>query len=104
MAKERYKIVISRRAKTEIENHVNFLAKVNIEAAKSLKSNFIKDIKSLELLPQRNSFLISEFIPPNKYHKMLSQKRYLILYQLKDDTVYVDFVLDCRQDYAWLIN
>ena len=99
-----YKIVISHRAKIEIENHVNFLARVNLKAAKSLKTNIIKDIKSLEKMPQRHGFLVSEFIPPNKYHKMLCQKRYLLLYQIKDDIVHLDFVLDCRQDYDWLIK
>lgn len=103
MTAKQYNVVISRRAKSEIENHVNFGARVNIEAAKSLKANFIKDIKSLEFMPQRNSFLINEFIPANKYHKMLFQKRYLLLYQIKDDMVYLDFVIDCRQDYSWLI-
>ena len=101
---KRYKIVISQRAKSEIENHINFLARVNIEAAKSLKSNIIKDIKSLEFMPQRNSFLINEFISANKYHRMLCQKRYLLLYQIKDDTVYLVLVIDCRQDYSWLIG
>lgn len=100
MTVKRYKIVISQRAKSEIENHINFLARVNIEAAKSLKSNIIKDIKSLEFMPQRNSFLINEFISANKYHR----KRYLLLYQIKDDTVYLDLVIDCRQDYSWLIS
>ena len=104
MTVKRYKVVISQRAKSEIKNHINFLARVNIEAAKSLKSNIIKDIKSLEFMPQRNSFLINEFISANKYHRMLCQKRYLLLYQIKDDTVYLDFVIDCRQDYSWLIN
>ena len=101
--KKLYKVIVSHRAKIEIENHVNFLARVNIKSAKLLKENLIKDIKSLEYMPQRNSFLASNFITPNKYHKMLSQKRYLLIYQIKDDTVYLDFIVDCRQDYDWLI-
>ncbi|HHY30897.1 MAG TPA: type II toxin-antitoxin system RelE/ParE family toxin, partial [Syntrophaceticus sp.] len=49
-------------------------------------------------------FLESEFIPPNKYHKMFVEKWYLILYQVKDQTVYVDYIVDCRQDYGWLVR
>ena len=30
-------------------------------------------------------------------------KRYLLIYQIKDNTVYVDYVPDCRQDYKWLL-
>ena len=89
--------------KIEIENHVSFLARVNLKSAKALKENLIKDIKSLEYMPFRNSYLVNEFIPKNKYHKMLSHKRYLLIYQVKDDTVYLEFVVDCRQDYDWLI-
>lgn len=46
----------------------------------------------------------AEFIPLNKYHKMFVEKRYLILYQIKDRKVYVDYIVDCRQDYGWLIR
>lgn len=35
--------------------------------------------------------------------KMFIEKWYLILYQIQDDTVYVDYILDCRKDYSWLI-
>ena len=87
-----------------MDNHVNFLARVNINSAKLLKENFIKYIKSLENIPQGNGFLTCDFITPNKYHKMVSQKRYLLIYQIKDDKVYLDFVVDGRQDYTWLMN
>ena len=100
---EQYEIIISHRAKIQIENHVAFLAKINIKSAKLLKENLIKDIKSLKIIPQRHNFFICDFIPPNKYRKMLSQKRYLLIYQIRDNIVYVDFVIDCRQDYTWLI-
>ena len=31
-------------------------------------------------------------------------KWYLVLYQIQDDTVYVEYILDCRKDYSWLIR
>ena len=40
----------------------------------------------------------------NKYHKMFVEKWYLILYQIKDQIVYVDYIVDCRQDYRWLVR
>lgn len=30
------------------------------------------------------------------------QNWYLVLYQIRDDTVYIDYILDCRKDYNWL--
>ena len=34
-----------------------------------------------------------------EYHKMFIKKWYLILYPIKDLTVYVDYIVDCREDY-----
>jgi hypothetical protein len=59
-------------------------------------------IRSLAIMPERFPFLTAEFIPLNKYHKMFVKKYYLVLYQIKDQTVYVDYIADCRQDYGWL--
>jgi hypothetical protein len=60
--------------------------------------------RSLTEMPERFPFLEAEYTTPNKYHKMFVQKWYLILYQIKDQTVYVDYIVDCRQDYGWLLQ
>ena len=44
------------------------------------------------------------FIQPNKYHKLYIKNEFRVLYQIKDDTVFVDWIVDCRQDYAWLMK
>ena len=49
-------------------------------------------------------FLCADFIPPNKYHKLYIKNEFRVLYQIKDDTVFVDWIVDCRQDYAWLMK
>lgn len=53
-------------------------------------------------MPNRFPFFEEMYISTNKYHKMYVEKYYLVLYQIKDDTVYIDYVVDCRQDYSWL--
>jgi hypothetical protein len=35
-------------------------------------------------------------IPAGKYRKLLMVKRYLLIYQVKGNSVYVDVVVDCR--------
>lgn len=50
-------------------------------------------VKSLERMPQRFPFFKEAYIPTNKYHKMFVAKWYLVLYQIQDDTVYVDYIL-----------
>ena len=34
---------------------------------------------------------------------MISAKRYLVIYEVSENIVYVDYILDCRQCYEWLI-
>ena len=84
--------------------HIRFLAQVNKSAAVKLKNRLVTEIRSLEDMPQRYPFFNENYIPPNKYHKLFIENWYLVLYQIKDDTVYVDWIVDCRQDYQWLLK
>ena len=100
----KYKVIISDRAKEMLGMHVRFLAQVNKSAARKLKERLVSEIRSLQNMPQRYSFFNEPYIPANKYHKLYVDNWYLVLYQIKDDTVYVDWIMDCRQDYQWLIR
>ena len=84
------KVIVSDRARQMLAGHVCFLAQKSSVAARKVKNNLMNAIRSLYQMPERFPFLESEFIPPNKYHKMFVEKWYLILYQVKDQTVYVD--------------
>jgi plasmid stabilization system protein ParE len=100
--KIQYKVIVSDRARQMLAGHVHFLAQKSPAAALKAKDNLMNAIRSLSIMPERFPFLTAEFIPLNKYHKMFVEKWYLILYQIKDQTVYVDYIVDCRQDYGWL--
>lgn len=105
MAKEQiYMVIVSDRAKRMLASHIRFLANVSKEAALEKKTQLIREIRSLSNLPHRFPFFDAEFMPANKYHKMFVANWYLILYQIQDDTVYVDYILDCRKDYGWLLQ
>jgi plasmid stabilization system protein ParE len=100
----KYHIIISERAKEMLGMHIRFLAQVNKAAASKLKNRLVAEIRSLQTMPQRFPFFNEDYIPANKYHKLYVENWYLVLYQIKDDTVYVDWILDCRQDYSWLLR
>ncbi len=102
--KPQYRVVVSDRARHMLASHIRFLAQNSPLAARKIKNGLMDAIRSLYQMPERFPFLEAEFIPPNKYHKMSVEKWYLILYQVKDQTVYVDCIMDCRQDYGWLIR
>ena len=99
-----YKVIVSDRAKQMLGIHIRFMAQVNKDAARDKKKEIVTALRSLSKMPQRFPFFEGMYIPPNKYHKMFVEKWYLILYQIQDDTVYVDYILDCRRDYSWLVH
>ncbi len=99
-----YKVIVSDRARQMLAGHIRFLAQKSPTAAREVKNDLMNAIRSLHQMPERFPFLEAEFIPPNKYHKMFVEKWYLVLYQIKDQTVYVDYIADCRQDYSWLVR
>ena len=105
MVKEQtYTVIVSDRAKRMLASHIRFLANVSKDAALDKKTQLIREIRSLSKLPHRYPFFEAEFMPANNYHRMFVANWYLVLYQIKDDTVYVDYVLDCRKDYGWLLR
>lgn len=100
----KYNVIISDRAREMLGMHIRFLAQVNKQAATNLKNRLIHEIRALEQMPQRYPFFNEAYIPANKYHKLYVENWYIVLFQIKDDSVFVDWILDCRQDYQWLLK
>lgn len=100
---QRYEVIVSDKAVEMLMSHARFLANVSEEAAET----FIQDIKvsatSLETFPERHPWLTDPAIPAYKYRKLVLNKRYLLVYQIKSYKVYFDFVVECRQEYGWLL-
>ena len=89
--RRKYKVIVSDRAKQMLGVHIRFLAQVDKDAARNKKKELMEAMRSLAYSPNRFPFLNEPYIPCNKYHKMF-------------DTVYVDYILDCRKEYNWLIR
>jgi len=98
-----YKVTVSEAALAMLDNHISFLARVNTKAAENLMNEILDNIESLSQFPERFPVFESEFIPDGRYRKMLSSRRYLILYEIDSSDVCVDYIVDCRQDYEWLL-
>ena len=99
----KYKVIISDLARDMLISNIRFLANENIPAANKIKNELMQAIRSLSDMPERFPFFNAEFIPANKYRKMFVESWYLILYQVRDSVVFVDYILDCRKDYKWLV-
>lgn len=99
----KYRVVVSATAAKMLVSHAAFLAQVSPSAAEQLTADFEKTVNSLEEMPQRCPRLRSVNVPNSSYRYILLQKRYMVVFQIRDEVVYADYVLDCRQDYGWLI-
>ena len=100
---QHYKVIISDRARRILASHIRFMTKVNKDVAKDMKK-IMDAMRSLNQMPQRFPFFNEPYITPNKYRKIFVKKWYIVLYQIKDDKVYVDYIIDCHQNYDWLMN
>ncbi len=98
-----FRVIVSAEAAQMLVSHAHFLAQVSETAAQHLITEFGEKAKSLENYPERNPWLYDSLVPPGKYRKLLMATRYLLIYQVKNETVYVDAVVDCRQKYDWLL-
>lgn len=100
----KYQVIVSEQAKRMLISHAVFLAQVSPEAAERLVDSFETAANSLDTMPSRCPWLTGDYIPKNSYHFFVFEKRYLIIFQIQDDIVYIDYVVDSRQDYGWLIH
>ena len=99
-----FDVVISDAALAMLDSHMNFLANVSATAAKKLLGEILDDIASLSEHPMRFPIYQNQFIAESRYRRMLSAKRYLVIYEIDRSTVFVDFIVDCRQDFEWMIR
>ena len=93
-----YTVIIDPSAGDHMSEHIEFLARVNADAANRLADDLLSDIRSLSSLLYRNPMYNRPYLPVNKYRYILSCKRYRIVYQIDDGFVYIDDIQDCRQD------
>ncbi len=103
-ANEEYNVIVSQLAAEMLLTHVRFLANVGEESAEKLIEEFGNCAKSLEVFPDRNPWISDLSLPIHKYRKLIFMKRYFVIYQIKSDRVYIDYIVDCRQNYGWLIR
>lgn len=99
-----YQVTVSKRAAQQLVSHAAFVAQLEEGLARRLVEDFRAAAASLERFPYRNPVLRWPVFPSEKYRKMLFAKRYLLLYQIKGEQVLIEYVLDGRQDYQWLLE
>ena len=94
-----YKVVISEDAKSSILDSMRFLANVNKNTAKKELESIFEQIATLEQFPLRHQTVENLVIFGKQVYKfVLSNGRYIILYTIKQSTVFIDKFLDSRKE------
>lgn len=100
---EIYQVKISPKGNEMLVDHAAFLAGASEKAAFRLIKAFREGAKALARFPERCPWLWDDMLPKHKYRKLIFADKYLALFQIIGDTVYIEYVVNCRQDYGWLI-
>lgn len=103
-SEKKYRVITLSKAAEMLKEHVAFLARVSVNAAERLRRGYIEAARSLQFMPRRCPWLSGELIPTMTYRVLALDKRYLIIFTIEEATVYIHYVLDCRQDYRWLLH
>lgn len=101
---KKYKVIISDSSKEMLKTHINHIAQLNKSAAVAKKKAIMTALRSLAWMLQRFPFFEEIHIPPNKYRKMVISNYYIVLYQIQQDTVYVDYIFHCRNDFSRILR
>ena len=94
----KYTVIVSRRADEMLIRHARFLAQVRVSAAKRMTAEFEQVLDTLEQNPFQFPPETDYDLPDGIYRKALFSKWYKTIFSVAGDTVYLDAVLDCRQD------
>lgn len=94
----KYTVVVSRRADEMLIRHARFLAQVRVSAARRMTSEFADVLDELEQNPYQFPVELDCNLPGGAYRKALFSKWYKAIFSVAENTVYLDAVLDCRQD------
>ena len=94
----KYTVIMSRRADEMLIRHTRFLAQVRVSAAKKMVTEFTKVLDTLEQNPFQFPVETDYNLPDGAYRKALFSKWYKAIFSVSGSTVYLDAILDCRQE------
>ena len=101
MGKQKYNVELSHRAEIMLLQHTTFLAQVSPPAARRLVASAEKVKVRLSDDPYQFPFadeLDLTGIPYETYRKCLFDKRYKALFLIEGNDVFIDAIIDCRQE------
>ena len=98
MPSDNFAVLVSPQADRKLASHIHFLARVSEPAAGRLYDAYEEALGALAENPRG----YPRYEPLSKIeaelHALLFAKRYRIVFEIRDDAVYIYDIQDCRQD------
>lgn len=101
---QQYKVLISPHAFRMLDRQVRFVAEISATAANKLRESVISEIHKLRKMPERYPLLNDPHLVAQPYRVLYVPKWTLVFYHIVDNEVWIDYIVDARQDYSWLIE
>lgn len=95
--KAKYAVIPASHVDRQLIQHVQFISRVSIKAARKFRDDFEEILGRLEENPLEFPFDTDPNLPSELYHKAVFAKWYKALFIVEGTTVYLDAVVDCRQ-------
>lgn len=99
---EEYKLLIFPSAKQDLQNVVDYVNELSLQAALKLYDEIIESIGSLAQMPMRCPLLKSSVLRAKGYRVMVVHN-YLVFYVVSGDRVEIRRILYSRRQYEFLL-
>ena len=93
----KYKVIIARHVAEQVMKHVEFISNVSPEFA----GEFVTGLDEVVARIGDNPFQFqvdTAFDNPEKYRRAIFAKWYKCIFIVEETTVFIDSIVDCRQD------
>jgi len=90
-----YNLIYANNSKRMLRMHIEFLSRVSVKASEKLYQEYLIGIENIK----QNPYGYQYFYDKKKYRRYLFYKRYLIIYLIEKNTIYIIYIVDVRQNY-----
>lgn len=89
------KILISNEARDQLYLHSFYKSKYSKLSSLKFLKDFNSSIQTLLLFP----YMYPKISTKSPYRKILFNKKYLIIYFIENNNIYIDSIINCKQNY-----
>lgn len=95
---KKFKVILARRADGMLLKHLELLRRMGFAALKKFRDEFEYLLRCLGENPMQFSLEEELHLPEGAYRSALFANRYKAIFLVEGDSVYLDAILDCRQN------